>query len=140
MVDSPTETPNNATPDIIEKLEQENRDEDDDTTYEPITSEARNQRQAVRRTSSHGSGLDRCWSLNDGYSTGAADEEEGKENNRNGSEEQPQNGNSAAAAASASESEILVAWEESDPMNPRNLSLMRRWLIVIIVSMGSICV
>lgn len=33
-----------------------------------------------------------------------------------------------------------VCWDENDPMNPRNMSKARRWLIVIIVSTGSICV
>lgn len=38
------------------------------------------------------------------------------------------------------EEEFLVEWSKDDPSNPRNLSPARRWLIVLIVSMGSLCV
>ncbi|KAE8387839.1 major facilitator superfamily domain-containing protein [Aspergillus alliaceus] len=38
------------------------------------------------------------------------------------------------------EDNFLVEWSEDDPSNPRNLSLARRWLIVLIVSTGSLCV
>ncbi|KAF7596910.1 hypothetical protein BBP40_011955 [Aspergillus hancockii] len=37
-------------------------------------------------------------------------------------------------------SAATVKWDENDPMHPYNMSLGRRWLIVIIVSMGSLCV
>ncbi|PYI12327.1 MFS general substrate transporter [Aspergillus sclerotiicarbonarius CBS 121057] len=36
--------------------------------------------------------------------------------------------------------DFLVGWDENDPANPRNFSLARRWLIVVLVSMGSLCV
>ncbi|KAE8154970.1 efflux pump antibiotic resistance protein [Aspergillus avenaceus] len=43
-------------------------------------------------------------------------------------------------SSSDSEEHFLVEWSDDDPCNPRNMSLVRRWLIVIIVSMGSLCV
>ena len=38
--------------------------------------------------------------------------------------------------------EFVVTWEggDSDPMNPRSMSKLRRWLIVLIVSSSSLCV
>ncbi|PYH50083.1 MFS transporter [Aspergillus saccharolyticus JOP 1030-1] len=36
--------------------------------------------------------------------------------------------------------EFTVSWDENDPMNPRNMSKARRWLITTIVSLGSLCV
>ena len=36
--------------------------------------------------------------------------------------------------------EILVSWDENDPMHPHSMSRARRWLITVIVSLGSICV
>ena len=33
-----------------------------------------------------------------------------------------------------------VGWEEADPMNPKNMTKARKWLVVVIVSLGSTCV
>ncbi len=39
------------------------------------------------------------------------------------------------------EKEYEVQWDgEKDPMNPRNLGLGRKWIIVLVVSLGSTCV
>ena len=39
------------------------------------------------------------------------------------------------------ESQFTVKWDdENDPMNPRSMSLLRRWVIVTVISMGSACV
>jgi hypothetical protein len=36
---------------------------------------------------------------------------------------------------------FLVTWDgDSDPMNPRSMTKLRRWLIVLIVSSSSLCV
>lgn len=43
-------------------------------------------------------------------------------------------------AENAQPDEILVEWDEKDPMNPHSMSKARRWLIVLIVSLGSLCV
>jgi hypothetical protein len=38
-------------------------------------------------------------------------------------------------------SEFVVTWDgEGDPLNPRSMSMLRRWVIVIIVSSSSLCV
>lgn len=42
--------------------------------------------------------------------------------------------------AQTHQDEILVTWDENDPMHPFNMSRARRWLITVIVSLGSICV
>jgi hypothetical protein len=34
----------------------------------------------------------------------------------------------------------LVEWDENDKLNPRNLPMARKWLIVLIVSIGSLLV
>ena len=73
------------------------------------------------------SNLDRHWSLNDGFS-GAQDEDEKVPGDEEGDVGIPD------------ESAFTVTWHENDPMNPRNMSTPRRWLIVIIVSLGSVCV
>jgi hypothetical protein len=39
-----------------------------------------------------------------------------------------------------SEREYLVEWDNGDPLNPRNLPKARKWLIVSIVSLGSLLV
>ncbi|PIG69611.1 hypothetical protein AARAC_002748 [Aspergillus arachidicola] len=36
--------------------------------------------------------------------------------------------------------DFLVGWDAADPDNPRNMSSLKRWLIVLIVSNGSLCV
>jgi hypothetical protein len=39
------------------------------------------------------------------------------------------------------QNEILVEWDgDNDPLNPRNLPLVRKWFIVIVVSLGSLLV
>ena len=37
-------------------------------------------------------------------------------------------------------STMAVQWDDNDLSNPRNMSLWRKWLLVITVSMGSLCV
>ena len=98
----------------------------DVVTYAPITgtndgSNAPLQKQRSNASKSVTSrSLERSWSLNDGVSIGGQEVDE---------------------AAVANEDEAYtVGWEDNDPMNPRNMSKARRWLVVIIVSMGSLCV
>lgn len=104
------------------------RTKSEDVTYAPITSPGTHnegsaplQKQRSNASKSLTSrSLERSWSLNDGVSIGGHEVDE---------------------AAVANEDEAYtVGWEENDPMNPRNMSKARRWLIVIIVSMGSLCV
>lgn len=37
-------------------------------------------------------------------------------------------------------STMAVQWDDNDLSNPRNMSLWKKWLLVITVSMGSLCV
>ncbi|CAG8939254.1 unnamed protein product [Penicillium salamii] len=67
-------------------------------------------------------GLDRCWTLNDGYSYCPAEK------------------NQLPKQENSPEQEFIVDWDENDKSNPRNLGLARRWVIVILVSAGSLCV
>ncbi|OQE09887.1 hypothetical protein PENVUL_c005G04071 [Penicillium vulpinum] len=98
----------------------------EDVTYAPITTpgthdegSATLQKQRSNASRSFKS-LERSWSLNDGVSPGGPEIDD--------------------AAAPNEDGVYTVGWEENDPMNPRNMSKARRWLIVIIISMGSLCV
>lgn len=76
----------------------------------------------ARATSSRS--LERSWSLNDGTSLAG---DEGRAERISSDEE------------NAGEN-FMVGWDENDALNPRNMSKARRWMVVIIVSMGSLCV
>ncbi|GAD99243.1 MFS transporter [Paecilomyces variotii No. 5] len=108
--------------------------EDPEKVYEPLRgttgSNGHNGDLAVQKTHSRTSrrSLDRSWSINDGYScSGVGAEEEDKDEE-------------AGAVAAEGESDFTVNWDENDPANPRNMNKLRRWLIVIICSTGSVCV
>ncbi|KAL3455127.1 major facilitator superfamily domain-containing protein [Aspergillus heterothallicus] len=71
--------------------------------------------------------IERSWSLNDGYSCNSAVDAEAGVGDMQASEaEQPPG--------------YVVAWEDNDPMNPRSFKTVRKWMIVIILSLGSLCV
>ncbi|KAJ6008012.1 hypothetical protein N7540_011988 [Penicillium herquei] len=93
------------------------------TTIEDHRDEAAEKRQP-RRSHSRSRSLERSWSLNDGISLGGNEFE----------------GDAEAAEEAPGEEGYTVRWDENDPSNPRNMSKARRWMIVIIVSMGSLCV
>ena len=110
-------------------VDSEKMDEGDSPVYLPVKSEQ--QQSSIQKTASRGSGnIERTWSLNDGYSvTGGVDDNEHGNGKEIGQSEEP-----------GSDTEIIVKWDENDPGNPRNMSLGKRWLITIFVSLGSICV
>ncbi|KAF7116057.1 hypothetical protein CNMCM5793_003978 [Aspergillus hiratsukae] len=128
--ESPVDGDSSSEKSTEEALEQETpRGEELDRTFAPIntsvtTNNERSQKLQRQRTAS--STVDRSWSLNDGYSCHTADEEAGEKSNQPG--EAPDG------------DEFVVGWDENDPMNPRNMNTLRRWLIVVIVSSGSLCV
>ncbi|KAJ5533270.1 hypothetical protein N7494_009822 [Penicillium frequentans] len=109
------------------------RSETQDTGFAPIAQlktneephDAAAEKRLSRRSRSRSHSLDRSWSLNDGVSVGR-DESEGEVNE--------------AGQDADSDQGFTVRWEENDPLNPRNMSKARRWMIVIIVSTGSLCV
>ena len=107
----------------------ENKSENDENgAFAPIKSPAQPNEDSNNRLQLSRS-IERSWSLNDGYSCHTGDEEAGEkideEAKVTGAEEPP---------------EFVVAFDENDPMNPRNMSTPRRWLVVIICSLGSLCV
>lgn len=57
----------------------------------------------------------------------------------NDEDEKPNNSSSATEEAA---DPYLVCWEggDADPMNPRSMTTLRRWCIVLIVSASSLCV
>ncbi|KAL4800048.1 major facilitator superfamily domain-containing protein [Aspergillus venezuelensis] len=69
--------------------------------------------------------IERSWSLNDGYSC----------NNEADAE-----ANAGGPQGPDAEDDFTVRWEDNDPDNPRNFNTLNRWMIVIICSMGSLCV
>lgn len=102
--------------------------EDADATFAPIncpqTNEERRGTTMQRQRSNASRSLNRSWSLNDGTSIGGTEVE----------------GQEADEAAREPDAGYTVGWDEHDAMNPRNMNKARRWLIVIIVSTGSLCV
>lgn len=65
--------------------------------------------------------LSRCCSLNDGYDPCTTER-------------------TPTRLATVEEERFLVTLDDHDTANPRNSSRMRKWLIVITGSMGSLCV
>ncbi|PYH28764.1 MFS transporter [Aspergillus neoniger CBS 115656] len=114
-----------------ESTEGEKLEDNVDGMFAPITARNSSYEERLRRhhsASSHP--LERNWSLNDGYSIQNADEEAVVERVLSNKDEE---------ASDASEG-FVVSWDDNDPMNPRNFNTVRRWLIVIICSAGSLCV
>lgn len=107
----------------------EKLDEESDGGYAPIKASAAadsmSQRHyEQRRSSATSRSIERSWSLNDGYSCC-------------GGYEEPKNDE---AQEGTQGSEYTVGWDEDDPENPRNFKTLRRWMIVLICSSGSLCV
>lgn len=102
--------------------EQEDSKEEEDGPFAPIACPSTHERGLQKQRSNASRSSERNWSLNDGVSIGGDKfgEEDGEAGN--------------------GESEYIVGWEEGDAMNPRNMNKARKWLIVVIVSMGSLCV
>ncbi|CAG8089464.1 unnamed protein product [Penicillium salamii] len=96
------------------------RSKSEDVTFAPIATPAFHGGAPLQTQRSNGSksmrSIERSWSLNDGTSI-VGEAEAGEEG-----------------------AQYTVGWEDNDPLNPRNMSKGRRWLIVIIVSLGSLCV
>ncbi|BCR94168.1 MFS transporter [Aspergillus luchuensis] len=114
-----------------ESTEGEKLEDNVDGMFAPITARNSSYEERLRRhhsASSHP--LERNWSLNDGYSIQNADEEAVAERVLSNKDEE---------VSDASEG-FVVSWDDNDRMNPRNFNTVRRWLIVIICSAGSLCV
>ncbi|KAL4896269.1 major facilitator superfamily domain-containing protein [Aspergillus ambiguus] len=107
--------------------EQEKSDDEIDGVFAPISTPAADgddeRMHKLHTTSSRP--VERSWSLNDGYSCHTVDEEAAE---------------TVSGAGRTAEDQFLVGWEEKDPLCPRNFHTLRRWLIVVICSTGSLCV
>lgn len=79
--------------------------------------------------------LERSSSLGDGYTHPRVDHDRFQE------EEDVTLSDEERAAAVGIEAEFVVGWDGAGDMgNPRNMSYARKWVIVLILSMGSCCV
>ncbi|KAJ5344946.1 hypothetical protein N7541_007442 [Penicillium brevicompactum] len=98
------------------------RSKSEDVTFAPIATTAVHDGAPLQTQRSNAGksmrSIERSWSLNDGTSV---------------------TGNEVEAGADE-DTGYTVGWDENDPENPRNMSKARRWLIVVIVSLGSLCV
>ncbi|GAB1195268.1 hypothetical protein APSETT444_004524 [Aspergillus pseudonomiae] len=111
-----------------DELEKVRSDEHMDGTFAPIQTPPANEERMQKLHSTNSRPIERSWSLNDGYSCHTADEETAE----------TALGDDGGEADESST--FIVSWDEDDPMNPRNFNTMRRWLIVIICSLGSLCI
>jgi hypothetical protein len=84
---------------------------------------------SVSRKSKTGSQLSRSRSYVDGYS--------GYFSNRDDENEdvEPSNGDGGPEGK-----EFEVKFKENDPMNPRNMSTVRKWIVVFTLAFGALCV
>ncbi|KAL2819914.1 major facilitator superfamily domain-containing protein [Aspergillus cavernicola] len=71
--------------------------------------------------------VERSCSLNDGYSC-------------NNTVDAEASAGRTQAAEAVETSGFVVHWDENDPTNPRMFNHTRKWMIVVICSMGSLCV
>lgn len=109
------------------ELEKSNDAENGFAPIKPATTSDNRDLHRLQSSRSRGSRpVERSWSLNDGYSCNNDTEAGAVSGGRDGAE--------------AAESEFVVRWDENDPQNPRNFNTLRRWIIVIICSTGSLCV
>jgi hypothetical protein len=108
----------------LENSSEQESKADEDGAFAPIACPATHEGHGStqRRRSNASRSLERSWSLNDGVSIGGDElvQEDGE--------------------AGDGQSGYVVGWEENDMMNPRNMNKARKWMIVIIVSTGSLCV
>lgn len=116
--------------------------EGDGTTFSPIASPTTQQHalntielHKTASRASRASNINRTLSLTDGYSVSVRGEEEDEEE-----EELEQRSEEGAPAPDATAAELVVKWDENDPENPRNMSYARKWVIAIVVCLGSVCV
>jgi hypothetical protein len=76
-----------------------------------------------------GSQLSRCRSYVDGYSGYFCNKDDENE------DEEPSNGDGGSERK-----DFEVKFKENDPMNPRNMSTVRKWIVVFTLAFGSLCV
>lgn len=94
------------------------------------------------RASRSSTNIYRTLSQTDGYSISVqgSDDDESEEEREGEDVEGKAGERDRASAADASATELVVRWDENDPENPKNMNRARKWLIAVIVSLGSVCV
>ncbi|KAK2740230.1 hypothetical protein FQN55_008956 [Onygenales sp. PD_40] len=115
----------------------QSQEQDGDQTpqFEPIrTAKTRDDTQSLssleRESTTKSS--DRAFSISDGFSHHAVDNDVLRE---------PEEEVKAEEVPSGPEMEYIVRWEgPDDPGNPRNMSAGRKWLAVFVLAIGSVCV
>src|SRR3954451_5859755 len=102
-----------------DKSDEIDRTNSEDMTFAPITGAATHEKRGAplqKQKSNASKSLERSWSLNDGVSTGGNDVEADE------------------AGVAEDDDFYTVGWDENDPLNPRNMSTARKWLVTMIVS------
>ena len=105
----------------------------EENSFTPISARATNNyapsaRLAISRTTTQGTSRSRYHGGQDGYSVFTHDES-------------PENGIENSVEVEP-EFDFVVKWDggDADPLNPRNRGTLRKWLIVFVVSLSSLCV
>ncbi|EEH11407.1 conserved hypothetical protein [Histoplasma capsulatum G186AR] len=124
-----------------ESIAQSDRDENDDPTpsesephFQPICgTNSRIVARSVSQVSSRSSrSISRVYSLSDGYSHPAVDNDRLQE---------PEDDEKAEEVSTAPGAEYTVKWDgHDDPDNPRNMKLARKWAAIAVLAVGSVCV
>jgi hypothetical protein len=122
-------------PELNEKVESSSTDElkltpEPSKQLAPISSKTRSNSQTLNRTVTLRS-LNQTRSHN-GYGCDDYDHDDADESGRD----------SEAGEAPPEKDEFEVRWEggDRDPMNPRSLHLARKWAVVSVISVSSLCV
>ncbi|OAT00438.1 MFS multidrug transporter, variant 2 [Blastomyces dermatitidis ER-3] len=89
-------------------------------------------RSISQATSQSSHSLRRVYSLSDGYTHPAVDNDRLHE---------PEEDEKAEEVSAAPGMEYIVKWDgPTDPSNPRNMRLGRKWVVVLVLAVGSVCV
>ncbi|EER39224.1 MFS multidrug transporter [Histoplasma capsulatum H143] len=122
-----------------ESIAQSDRDENEDPApsesephFQPICgTNSRNVTRSVSQVSSRSSrSISRVYSLSDGYSHPAVDNDRLQE---------PEDDEKAEEVSTAPGAEYTVKWDgHDDPDNPRNMKLARKWAAIVVLAIGSV--
>lgn len=118
-------------------------EERDGTAFSPIAAPTTQQQalntidlhKTASRASRASANINRTLSQTDGYSISVRGAENDDEE-----EEIEQRKEDGVSAPDASATELVVKWDDNDPENPRNMRYARKWVIALVVCLGSVCV
>ncbi|KKZ68044.1 hypothetical protein EMCG_06254 [[Emmonsia] crescens] len=132
--------PESRTEESSEQSDQDDRQDRDrdqgrsEAHFEPICrTKPENEARPASRVSSRSSrSISRVYSLSDGYTHPSVNNDRLQE---------PEEEQRAEEASTRPGTEYIVRWDgPDDPGNPRNRSLARKWVIVLVMAVGSVCV